>query len=68
MPDTAVGHFYLYIKLCTVTRSCVRRTAVTQRRKIFRQTDFTRLLYNIQILNFQQNNIIKFVTHGITIS
>ena len=68
MPDTAVGHFYLYIKLCTVTRSCVRRTAVTQRRKIFRQTDFTMLLYNIQILNFQQNNIIKFVTHGITIS
>lgn len=68
MPDTAVGHFYLYIKLCTVIRSGIRRTAVTQRRKIFRQTDFIMLLYNIQILNFQQNNIIKFVTHGITIS
>ena len=68
MPDTIVGHFYLYIKLCMVTRSCVRWTAVTQRRKIFRQTDFIMLLYNIQILNFQQNNIIKFVTHGITIS
>ena len=63
MPDTAVGHFYLYIKLCTVTSSCVRWTAVKQR-----QTDFIMLLYNIQILNYQQNNIIKFVTHGITIS
>lgn len=68
MPDTAVGHFYLYIKLCTVTSSCVRWTAVKQRQKIFRQTDFIMLLYNIQILNFQQNSIIKFVTHGITIS
>ena len=68
MPDTGVGHFYLYIKLCTVTSSCVRWTAVKQRQKIFRQTDFIMLLYNIQILNYQQNNIIKFVTHGITIS
>ena len=68
MPDTAVGHFYLYIKLCTVTSSCVRWTAVKQSQKIFRQTDFIMLLYNIQILNYQQNNIIKFVTHGITIS
>ena len=68
MPDTAVGPLHRLTIRCTVTSSCVRWTAVKQRQKIFRQTDFIMLLYNIQILNYQQNNIIKFVTHGITIS
>lgn len=38
MPDTAVGHFYLYIKLCTLIRSgepCLPSVLCVNAKKIY---------------------------------